>query len=83
MEPLPSSVMSRTAQKFSGVSGSLMEPRRTRVGKHSLSVAVSVEDLLQVYIRQASPLRQVWDWVALVASNLSQVLSGLRRLPHE
>ena len=47
MEPLPSSVMSRTAQKFSDVSGSLIEPRRTLVGKHSLSVAVSVEDLLQ------------------------------------
>ena len=61
MEPLPSSVMSRIAQKFSDVSGSLMEPRRTLVGKHSLSVAVSVEDLLQEYSRHASPLRQVWD----------------------
>ena len=48
MDPEPSSVMSRTAQKLSGVRGSLMEPRRTLVGKHSLSVAVSVEDLLQV-----------------------------------
>ena len=47
MEPLPSSVMSRTAQKFSEVSGFLIEPKRTLVGKHSLSVAVSVEDLLQ------------------------------------
>ena len=61
----------------------LMDPRSTLVGKHSLRVAVSVEDLLHEYRRHASPLRQVWDWVALVASNLSQVLSGLSRLPHE
>ena len=61
-----------------------MEPSKTLVGKHSLSEAVSVSDFLQVYMRQASPFRQVWLRLVLVLSNLSHLaLSGLRRLPQE
>ena len=39
MEPEPSSVMSLWAQSASGTRGSSIEPRSTRVGKHSRSVA--------------------------------------------
>ena len=79
----PSSVMSLWAQAGPGTRGEEMEPRRTRVGKHSLRVAVSVGDFLQVYIRQASSLRQVCTWAGAVLLNWSHLLLGLRREPHE
>ena len=53
------------------------------MGKHSRRVAVSVSDLLQEYIMQASPDPQVCTCKGSVGSNLSQTASGLRRLPHE
>lgn len=61
-----------------------MEPSKTLVGKHSLSEAVSVADFFHVYMRQASPLRQVWVWLVLVLSKVSHLaLLVLRRLPQE
>lgn len=60
-----------------------MDPSNTLVGKHSRSVAVSVSDLLQVYIIQASPALQVCTCPGSVLSNFSHFLSGSRRLPQE
>ena len=63
IDPDPSSVMSRCEHSGYGTRGSRIVPSNTRVGKHSLSVAVSVADFFQEYIRQASSLRHVCTWV--------------------
>ena len=81
IDPVPSSVMSLWLQSGSAAKGSLIVPRRTLVGKHSLKVAVSVEDFFQEYMRHASSLRHVWTWVLSVLLNSSHFLLGLRRLP--
>ena len=52
--------MSLMAQEEDADRGFSIEPSNTLVGKHSLKVAVSVGDFCQVYIKQASSLRQVW-----------------------
>lgn len=81
--PEPSSVMSLIAQEPDADRGFSMEPSSTRVGKHSLKVAVSVGDFCQVYIRQASSVRQVCTCDFADLSNLSHFLFGLRREPQE
>ena len=81
--PEPSSVMSLIEQELDADRGLSMEPSRTRVGKHSLNVAVSVGDFCHVYIRQASSVRQVCTWDFADLSNLSHFLLGLRREPQE
>lgn len=83
IDPLASSVMSLCEQEEEGTSGSEIDPSRTRVGKHSLRVDISVEDFFQEYIRQASSFKQVCTWDGSVLSNLSHFLLGLRRLPQE
>ena len=75
--------MSLMEQEEDADRGFSIEPSSTLVGKHSLNVAVSVGDFCQVYIRQASSLRQVWTWDLAVLSNLSHFLFGLRSDPQE
>jgi len=70
-------------QYVEGVSGLLMVPSRTVVGKHSRSVAVSVGDFFQVYIKHDSPFRHVCVMEMLVGLNSSHFASGLSRLPQE
>ena len=75
--------MSLIVQESDAERGFSMEPSSTRVGKHSLNVAVSVGDFCHVYIRQASSVRQVCTCDFADLSNLPHFLFGFRRDPQE
>ena len=76
-------MMSLIVQESDAERGFSMEPSSTRVGKHSLNVAVSVGDFCHVYIRQASSVRQVCTCDFADLSNLPHFLFGFRREPQE